>query len=61
MSPESRFDFVKLPKTDLHVHLEGTLEPEMLFRLAGRSRFFHRSPQKLKRLSGAYSASVRLP
>ena len=37
MSPESRFDFVKLPKTDLHVHLEGTLEPEMLFRLAGRN------------------------
>ena len=31
-------DFVKLPKTDLHVHLEGTLEPEMLFRLARRNR-----------------------
>ena len=30
-------DFVKLPKTDLHVHLEGTLEPEMLFRLADRN------------------------
>ncbi|WP_294502906.1 adenosine deaminase [uncultured Victivallis sp.] len=37
MGPESCFDFVKLPKTDLHVHLEGTLEPEMLFRLAGRN------------------------
>ena len=32
-----RYDFVKMPKTDLHVHLEGTLEPEMLFRLAGRN------------------------
>lgn len=37
MTSESCFDFVKLPKTDLHVHLEGTLEPEMLFRLAGRN------------------------
>lgn len=34
---EQRYDFVTLPKTDLHVHLEGTLEPEMLFRLAGRN------------------------
>lgn len=30
-------DFSALPKTDLHVHLEGTLEPEMLFRLAERN------------------------
>jgi adenosine deaminase len=26
-----------LPKAELHVHLEGTLEPEMLFDLARRS------------------------
>ena len=31
------YDFVKLPKTDLHVHLEGTLEPEMLFKFAARN------------------------
>ena len=30
-------DFSALPKTDLHVHLEGTLELEMLFRLAERN------------------------
>ena len=28
----------KLPKAELHVHLEGTIEPEMLFRLAKRNR-----------------------
>ena len=27
-----------LPKTELHVHIEGTLEPEMMFELAGRNR-----------------------
>ena len=27
-----QYDFTALPKTDLHVHLEGTIEPEMLFR-----------------------------
>lgn len=27
-----------LPKAELHVHIEGTLEPELLFELAGRNR-----------------------
>jgi adenosine deaminase len=27
----------RLPKTELHVHIEGTLEPEMMFRLATRN------------------------
>src|ERR1700753_3970686 len=31
-------DFIHgLPKCDLHVHIEGTLEPEMKFALAGRN------------------------
>ena len=27
----------ELPKTELHLHIEGTLEPELLFKLAGRN------------------------
>ena len=27
-----------LPKAELHVHIEGTLEPEMMFELAHRNR-----------------------
>ena len=27
-----------LPKAELHLHIEGTLEPEMLFEMAGRNR-----------------------
>lgn len=34
---DTQYDFIKLPKTDLHVHLEGTLEAEMMFRLADRN------------------------
>lgn len=29
----------RLPKTELHVHIEGTLEPEMMFDLAERNDF----------------------
>ena len=27
-----------LPKAELHLHIEGTLEPEMMFDLAARNR-----------------------
>lgn len=33
-----RLEFIrKLPKAELHVHIEGTLEPELIFRLAQRN------------------------
>jgi adenosine deaminase len=31
-------DLVGLPKVELHLHIEGTLEPEMILRLAERNR-----------------------
>ena len=34
-----KLNFCKqLPKAELHVHLEGTLEPDMMFELAQRNK-----------------------
>ncbi|HVA32862.1 MAG TPA: adenosine deaminase [Candidatus Baltobacteraceae bacterium] len=31
-------DIVKLPKAELHIHIEGTFEPELIFEIAQRNR-----------------------
>lgn len=39
MQPDALRGFLKaLPKAELHVHIEGTLEPELMFELAARNR-----------------------
>jgi len=37
LTPDMQDFIQKLPKVELHLHLEGTLEPEMLFQLAERN------------------------
>lgn len=36
-TPKNREWIQKLPKAELHLHIEGTLEPELLFKLAERN------------------------
>lgn len=50
MSEWKNLDPDGLPKTDLHVHLEGTMEPEMFFRFAARNRLDlpWKSPEELR-------------
>jgi adenosine deaminase len=55
MSP-SAADLPALPTAELHLHIEGTLEPELAFDLARRNRIGLRHPD-LESLRRAYSFS----
>ncbi|MGF1720613.1 adenosine deaminase [Vibrio kyushuensis] len=47
-----QFSFIKgLPKIELHIHIEGSLEPEMMFKLAKRNKvaLSYETPDDVKR------------
>ena len=35
---DSIADYIKTPKTELHLHIEGSLEPELMFKLSRRNK-----------------------
>lgn len=50
-------DFIEgLPKAELHLHIEGTLEPELMFEIAGRNNIRTRY-NSVEELKNAYSFS----
>lgn len=49
--PQAQIDFIKsLPKAELHLHIEGSLEPELMFTLARRNNIElpYNSPAEIK-------------
>jgi len=44
----------EMPKTELHVHIEGTLEPELIFSLAKRNGGVHLNYASVEDLRNAY-------
>ncbi len=50
-------EFIKaIPKAELHVHIEGTFEPELMFKIAGRNKI-HIKYQSVEELKKAYEFS----
>jgi len=53
--PERLPDLLRaMPKTELHMHIEGSLEPELIFALAKRNKMRLRYPS-VEELRAAYA------
>jgi adenosine deaminase len=50
-------DFIKgMPKAELHLHIEGTFEPELMFKIAGRNNI-HLKYKSMEEIREAYKFS----
>lgn len=54
-------DFINgIPKAELHVHIEGTFEPELMFKIAKRNnaRIKYRSVEEIRRLTASITFRI---